>query len=366
MLKKMLAVMLVVCSMTFMTTVPAYAATLRFEIDNPYFTLDGETRESIDGIPPFMDATRTMVPLRTIAEALGAYVSWDFENGVATIDHGGVVLTISPGETLPYGMGMPVLESGRIFVPLDYITYAFGLNVRWDGEASAAYVYNAYVYNIEATLDAFAIMARANEALVDEGSVLMSIETIMFMTFFDDTDELVMEMRSLGSVAQIIRSETDIDIRIEMVIDTEEGPYTTISYFRDGVFYLYDSGEWLRSDSLAAGIPDFIGLTAFDEQAVRYQMITEDGSAVFFILDGTLTDNVTVDLGIPGDFEIEMGNVQVLATFDGYLPSNIIVHTEYILWFEDFGVYVESEIRTDIVQLGGVTIEFPEALDEAR
>ena len=108
----------------------------------------GETGFTLNGLPaqadaaPFVDPVynRTMVPLRLIAEALGAQVNWNAETRVITINSGGRLLTLTLDESLPDGMGVPLIVNDRTFVPTAYVAQMLGANVRWDGEARAVYI----------------------------------------------------------------------------------------------------------------------------------------------------------------------------------------------------------------------------------
>jgi len=50
-------------------------------------------------------------------------------------------LELRADEPLPNEMGIPHNIEGRIFVPIRYIAYALGVNVRWDAENQAVYVF---------------------------------------------------------------------------------------------------------------------------------------------------------------------------------------------------------------------------------
>jgi len=91
--------------------------------------------------PYINEDDRTMVPLRFIAEALGAEVGWNGETRQVTIASGGntIVLTIdSESYTLngePYTMDTaPVINTGlnRTMVPVRFIMEALGMAVEWD------------------------------------------------------------------------------------------------------------------------------------------------------------------------------------------------------------------------------------------
>jgi len=96
----------------------------------------------LNDVAPFMADNRTMVPLRLIAEALGASVYWDAANRSVDISLGTESLTLTIDSPLPDDMGTPVIVSNRTFVPARYVSEMLGATVRWDIGNSAVYVYH--------------------------------------------------------------------------------------------------------------------------------------------------------------------------------------------------------------------------------
>jgi hypothetical protein len=115
---------------------------LRFVIGSPQYAANGMPRSIIDNVAPFIDPVydRTMMPLRAVAESLGATVTWVEETRTVIIVRAGVTITLPVDAPLPGGMGMPAIVDGRTFVPLAYVAEQLGANVRWDGDARAVYV----------------------------------------------------------------------------------------------------------------------------------------------------------------------------------------------------------------------------------
>jgi uncharacterized repeat protein (TIGR02543 family) len=93
---------------------------------------------------PFIDPTndRTMIPLRIVAEALGAQVEWLGDVDTVQIDHGGTQLFLVIGEELPGGLGAAQIVDSRTFVPARYVLEVLGASVEWDAAARAVYIYN--------------------------------------------------------------------------------------------------------------------------------------------------------------------------------------------------------------------------------
>jgi hypothetical protein len=97
----------------------------------------------VGDIAPFIDieTERTMVPLRAVAEGLGADVDWNNTTRTVYISQGGEVVSLTIDTPLPGGMGIAVIENGRTFVPVRYVSEILGAYVRWDAVNRAVYIY---------------------------------------------------------------------------------------------------------------------------------------------------------------------------------------------------------------------------------
>jgi hypothetical protein len=80
---------------------------------------------------------RTMVPLRFVAEAMGATVIWNGESRTVSVDLAGKTVSLTSGELAP-GLDVPALiVNDRTMVPVRYISEALGWGVDWDEGARA-------------------------------------------------------------------------------------------------------------------------------------------------------------------------------------------------------------------------------------
>lgn len=101
--------------------------------------------------PPLIWEDRTFVPIRVIAESLGAKVDYNQEDMTVTIkrDKTNILLTIgddiarisSDVETRPAILNAPAfLRNDRTYLPLRSISELFGMEVNWDGGKRAVYI----------------------------------------------------------------------------------------------------------------------------------------------------------------------------------------------------------------------------------
>jgi hypothetical protein len=118
--------------------------TLRFEIGslNVTATHTGQAPPTLD-VAPFIDPLtgRTMIPLRAIADGLGALIEWNPDTSTATFVRGEVSASVVIGEELPGGMGTAEIVDGRTFVPVRYVSEVLGAEITWDGAARAVYIF---------------------------------------------------------------------------------------------------------------------------------------------------------------------------------------------------------------------------------
>ncbi len=110
---------------------------IRLQIDATEATVNGEVL-SLD-VPPVLVGDRAMVPLRFVGEAMGASFEWDgterrvtyqrYDTSVVLwIDHGGALVNGAPWQLdVP-----PILVDGRTMVPIRFVAEALGAIVTWE------------------------------------------------------------------------------------------------------------------------------------------------------------------------------------------------------------------------------------------
>lgn len=121
-------------------TVPVWIRSYDSEVyhDDPIFVELNQRVLRLDQPPVIMD-DRTMVPLRLIAEELGATVEWNQAISIVNVklDDNTISITIADAVAIVNGksvqMDVPaVIMNGSTLVPLRFISESFGIGVKWD------------------------------------------------------------------------------------------------------------------------------------------------------------------------------------------------------------------------------------------
>ena len=109
-------------------------------MDDINVVIDGETVDFsvYDNVKPYIEESRTLIPIRAVAENLGAKVDWDADNEIATID-GRIELEINNDVAIVDGkqvyMDVPAkIKNSRTFVPLRFVSENMGAKVKWDND----------------------------------------------------------------------------------------------------------------------------------------------------------------------------------------------------------------------------------------
>jgi uncharacterized protein YbbC (DUF1343 family) len=112
-----------------------------------YASRPGHVAVFVDGVPIFFDsapyidaASRTMVPVRAIAESLGAKVDWDGARQIVTLTSGETTIRFAIGNRTAHVNGqaramdtVAVIRNSRTMVPVRFVSEFLGAQVDWDG-----------------------------------------------------------------------------------------------------------------------------------------------------------------------------------------------------------------------------------------
>jgi len=97
--------------------------------------------------PPVLDDGRMLVPMRDIFEAMGAVVKWDEASSAALAVFDDVRVSMPIGSYLPTVNAMPVaidvpaaIRGNNIFVPLRFAVESLGASLFWDASADSVFI----------------------------------------------------------------------------------------------------------------------------------------------------------------------------------------------------------------------------------
>jgi len=123
-------------------------------IGNPFITING-TKQKIDAqdSKPIIKNNRTLIPIRSLIEALGGTIEWNGKTREVTIQLNGntIILTIDKSTALANGINtpidprnnkvVPVVINGRTYLPLRFIVEHLGCTVDWNPATRTITVY---------------------------------------------------------------------------------------------------------------------------------------------------------------------------------------------------------------------------------
>ena len=99
-------------------------------------------------VEPFIESSRTLVPIRRIFEALGGEVTWNEEQKTATVVRNGRIIKFKIGDNrymiddTEHLMEVTarIIEGGRTVVPLRVLSEALGYQVEWDDGSRTIFI----------------------------------------------------------------------------------------------------------------------------------------------------------------------------------------------------------------------------------
>lgn len=169
-MKKLLALALSMVMAASLTLTASAASQIRL-------VLDGSTVIGASEVPPEIRDGRTMIPIRALAEPLGADVGWDQATRQVTLKRAGVTIVMTVDSTTAYVNGKavemdvaPYITNGRTLIPARYVGEFFGQKVDWDGEKRQVVVTEDKSVVGESNLERWAIPMGAIQLGLNEGS----------------------------------------------------------------------------------------------------------------------------------------------------------------------------------------------------
>ena len=125
-------------NINYTPSAPVYEKSISLQIGSTSATVNGSS-STTDAAPKIVNS-RTMLPIRFVAEALGAEVGWNGDTRTVTIIKGttNIEITIDSNKAIVNGLTQTLdapafVENGRTYLPVRFVSENLGAKVDWDG-----------------------------------------------------------------------------------------------------------------------------------------------------------------------------------------------------------------------------------------
>lgn len=179
-------------------------------------------------VPPVIEEGRTLVPLRAIFEAMGMIVDWDGTTSTITATGKGNTISMRVnettatvnGKTLTMDVPSKVID-GRTLVPVRFIAESLGAEVDWDGENRIVYIkytpdenYKTFIVNYSDEIEAYKF---------ESGYYVDSAIILPLLFGYDD------KYNDLSGILKIWDDEVNIGLNVPYdLTSNKEGDYVTL------------------------------------------------------------------------------------------------------------------------------------------
>ncbi|OEH92498.1 stalk domain-containing protein [Bacillus solimangrovi] len=143
--KRIVTIFVMIICLLQVTVIPVSAANYNGqnikEVKDIQIVVDGE-KLSLDGVYPILQNKRTLIPLRTVFESMGAVVDWNEEEKSVFAVRAGQAIQLKINETEAMvgdeviSLDVPAtLYNGRTYIPLRFVGEAYGGIVDWNDQS---------------------------------------------------------------------------------------------------------------------------------------------------------------------------------------------------------------------------------------
>lgn len=237
----------------------AYAATAEFTIDSDKFYVSdsGITKHDLEAAP-YIENSRTMVPVRAVSESFGAEVSWDEASQKVIIKDKDITVELLIDSDIAYVNGEAVMldspaviNNNRTMIPLRFVSEALGKNVEYVATTKQILISDEQpvftVNGIPVTVEDFrSYLYYGGYEYSDEDIsqvVLQTTNTLLegfvFSDEFKKNNLVAVPYASSGDVQTIMSLKDEIykDVLVAPIIKIYEAIMDTSMYFEHAGFY---------------------------------------------------------------------------------------------------------------------------------
>lgn len=216
---------------------------------------------------------------------------------------------------------------------------------------------------------AYDMYVDANEAYLNADSM----RTNVLMDITMESGGVSSTLTVTGAIDKVARSKTDVDMKVDMTMDIAGNALSSMMYYKEGVAYMDLMGMKMKASMTIEEAVQQASANpiVFPEEAVKEQSVNDvtDGKEIAFTLEGEalseLMDKQLSGLesaiGVTG--ELTYGDVVMKALVDNGSLKSISLYCPFDISTAAEAISGNVDMKMDILQIGGVTIDFPTDLD---
>ncbi len=197
-------------------------------------------------VPPTIENSRTLVPLRAIFERLGAEIVWDGATQTVTATKDTSTISLTIGQNTAYQNGKAItldtpakIIEGRTLVPVRFVSEALGAKVFWQGDTQTVRIASK-LYDVVRVVDGDTIVV--NFQGKDEKVRLIGINTP------ESVHSDASKNTEAGRIASDFTKNLLTDKQVELEFDVQER-----DHYGRLLAYVYLEGKMVNKTLLEAG-----------------------------------------------------------------------------------------------------------------
>ncbi len=199
-------------------------------------------------VEPKIVNSRTMLPIRFVAEAIGARVDWDQETLTATIILEGIDIRITVGQTVAFVNGEEIaldapsfLENDRTYMPLRFVAENLGAEVEWIENLQKVYIYTEQPDTIVLTIGEKMAVVYGLPVMNDVAPVLVNDRTMLPIRFVAEALGATVDWDEATRTVTIVNGE----LSIALVIGEAQATVNGEAVMLDAAAFIENSRTYL-------------------------------------------------------------------------------------------------------------------------
>lgn len=216
---------------------------------------------------------------------------------------------------------------------------------------------------------AYALYVKANENLGSVQSYAAKTDVTIDMDFGSESYSI----KTSGAIKQVMHSETDAELEMEISASQPGIESEFTAYYRDGFYYLAldEDNKWKTATPLDELLQQSYYNIDFSETAVKNTVVekVDEGTKINFTLDGNVLNELMVnqlsDMGLDTEgINFSCGDVD-METIIGKDENIKTVDMKFIFSLEQDGQKIDADTHMfmEITQIGNISISPPDDLD---